>query len=353
MAHTVATLILLLLLICIRFNIINSQIINATYDLTFNTPSCLIPAMKCETNNTPVDGVYGVSSFELNSPNTIQNSCNDYSNSIPLPYNTSNDEYIARLLVRNADGLIMTGGQTVRIAARIMTVANTTNRIIPVTTGEEEVAHFYYAANASASPINWEYVATKTRPIGGGYKTVQTTVMLANTGGLQAVRINYGYGIYTPQECASDGLTNGEKFVDVDDLVFYVEPGPPTSSPTLSPTNMDIRTAKPSMKTESTLEPTYGVLLTEVTTQPSYVVTPVSSTIPTEAPSSIPSMNGEPTSSGSIAPSSTPIVTNELTISEEPTPTPVPSTTTQLPIISYDDDFVDDDELIFPFECLN
>ena len=85
MAHTLATTIVLLLLCKNNHNtIINAQTITASYDPTFNAPSCLTPAMKCETDNTPGGGIYGVSSFEYNSPNTID-SCNDYSNSIETP----------------------------------------------------------------------------------------------------------------------------------------------------------------------------------------------------------------------------------------------------------------------------
>ena len=314
MAHALATTIVLLLLCKNNHNtIINAQTITASYDPTFNAPSCLTPAMKCETDNTPGGGIYGVSSFEYNSPNTID-SCNDYSNSIEAPQstNTSTDEYIAVLKVRNTDGLIMTGGTSIRITSRVMTASNTTTRAIPDT---EEIAHIYYTANASATPINWEYVTTKVRQLGAGYVTVQSNHMLAHVGGLQAVRINYGYGIYTPQECASDGLKNGESYVDVDDLVFYVEPGPPTSSPTLSPTNTEFPTMMPSISNVPT----------------------VISEVPTSLPSSTPSTSLEPTIP----------VTAEPTTTSSPTSTQVPSTAPSNEDddgLTFNNDVLDDDD---------
>ena len=322
MANNALTTTIILLLLCNNKHntIINAQTITATYDPTFNAPSCLSPAMKCETDNTPGGGIYGVSSFEYNSPNTID-SCVDYSNSIETPStNTSTDEYIAVMKVRNTDGVIMKGGTSIRITSRVMTASNTTTRAIPDT---EEIAHIYYAANASAAPINWEYVTTKVRQSGAGYATVQSNWMLAHAGGLQAVRINYGYGIYTPQICASDGLKNGASYVDVDDLVFYVEPGPPTKSPTLSPTNTEYPTMMPSVSNVPT----------------------VLSEVPTSVPSIEQSLSLEPTIHVTAEPTTASPTSSQM-------PSAVPSNEADDGLTfdsdaSDDDKFADDDESIF------
>jgi len=241
MTNTISILLLLLCNNIITNNIlINAQqIITATYNSNYTAPTCLTPAMKCETVD-PSWGIDGVGFYEPNSPNTIDD-CVDYSNTY-----YGRDEYIMKLLVRNVDGDIITGGTNVRITTRINTAENTTTRIVP---DDEEVVHFYYTRNVTSTPINWEYITTKTRDTGVGESTIHTSVSLDYQGGLQAVRVNLGYGIYTPRECASDGLTNGDSYVDVDDLVFYVVPGPPSVSPTSSQTNTDVPTMMPSVLT--------------------------------------------------------------------------------------------------------
>ena len=268
------TITILLLLLCNNNIITNTiltnaqQIITATYNSNYTAPTCLIPAMKCETVD-PSWGIDGVGFYEPNSPNTIDD-CVDYSNTY-----YGRDEYIMKLLVRNVDGDIITGGTNIRITTRINTAENTTSRAVP---DDEEVVHFYYTRNVTSVPIHWEYITTKTRNAGVGESTIHTSVSLDYQGGLQAVRVNLGYGIYTPQECASDGLTNGDSYVDVDDLVFYVVPGPPSVSPTSSPTNTDTPTMMPS------------VLTSEPSSSPSEVATslePTTETTKTELPTMI------------------------------------------------------------------
>jgi len=279
---------ILLLLLCNNNIITNTvlinaqQIITATYNPNYTAPTCLTPAMKCETVD-PSWGIDGVGFYEPNSPNTIDD-CVDYSNTY-----YGRDEYIMKLLVRNVDGNIITGGTSVRITTRINTAENTTTRAVP---DDEEVVHFYYTRNVTSTPINWEYITTKTRNTGVGESTIHTSVSLDYQGGLQAVRVNLGYGIYTPQECASDGLTNGDSYVDVDDLVFYVVPGPPSVSPTSSPTNTDAPTMMPS------------VLTSEPSSSPSGKLTDVPSVIPTSESSNEPSIG--PSAVSSQAPSSQP-----------------------------------------------
>ena len=281
------TITILLLFLCnnniiTKTILINAQIITATYNQNYTAPTCLTPAMKCETVD-PSWGIDGVGFYEPNSPNTIDN-CVDYSNTY-----YGRDEYIMKLLVRNVDGNTITGGTNVRITTRINTAENATLRAVP---DDEEVIHFYYTRNVTSIPINWEYITTKTRNTGVGESTIHTSVSLDYQGGLQAVRVNLGYGIYTPQECASDGLTDGDSYVDVDDLVFYVVPGPPSVSPTSSPTNTDTPTMMPS------------VLTSEPSSSPSGKLTDLPSVMPTRESSNEPSIG--PSAGSSYAPSSQP-----------------------------------------------
>jgi len=69
--------------------------------------------MKCETVD-PSWGIDGVGFYEPNSPNTIDD-CVDYSNTY-----YGRDEYIMKLLVRNVDGDIITGGTNVRDEIDVM-----------------------------------------------------------------------------------------------------------------------------------------------------------------------------------------------------------------------------------------
>jgi len=301
---TMTNTIIILLLLCNNNNIIsntvliNAQIITATYNENYTAPTCLTPAMKCETVD-PSWGIDGVGFYEPNSPNTIDD-CVDYSNTY-----YGRDEYIMKLLVRNVDGNIITGGTNVRITTRINTAENTTTRAVP---DDEEVVHFYYTRNVTSIPITWEYITTKTRNTGVGESTIHTSVSLDYQGGLQAVRVNLGYGIYTPQECASDGLTDGDSYVDVDDLVFYVVPGPPSVSPTSSPTNTDNPTMMPS------------VLTSEPSAAPSGKLTDLPSIIPTSESSNEPSVG--PSAVSSQAPSSLLTSRPSESVSEMPSDQP-------------------------------
>ena len=243
----------------------NAQIITATYNPTyFTAPYCSTPAVKCQTStNAPSEGIDGVASFEVNSPNTIDD-CSDDSNAI---YNQ--DEYIMRMLIRNTDGLVLTGGTDARITTRVRTANDTSTRTSPY---GNDVVQFWYASNANATqPIDWVYLTSKTRSTGTGKEgIVHTTVRLANEGGIQAIRVNYGYNIYysdASSSCASaDGLFDGggASYIDVDDLVFYVEPGSPTASPTtLSPTT----SSEPTLSSEPTMMPTLS------TSEPTMMIT--------------------------------------------------------------------------------
>ena len=317
------TITIFLLLLCNNNIITNTiltsaqQIITATYNPNYTAPTCLTPAMKCETVD-PSWGIDGVGFYEPNSPNTIDN-CVDYSNTY-----YGRDEYIMKLLVRNVDGNTITGGTNVRITTRINTAENTTSRAVP---DDEEVVHFYYTRNVTSIPINWEYITTKTRNTGVGESTIHTSVSLDYQGGLQAVRVNMGYGIYTPQECASDGLTNGDSYVDVDDLVFYVVPGPPSVSPTSSPTNTDNPTMIPS---ELTSEPSSSpsgksdvpsvIPTSEGSNEPSTGSSAVSSQAPSSQPTSMPSESVS--EMPSYQPSSNPTIGKTSTPSSEPSISP-------------------------------
>ena len=82
-----------------------------------------------------------MASFEVNSPNTIDD-CSDNSNAI---YNQ--DEYIMRMLIRNVDGLVLTGGTDARITTRVRTANDTSSRTFPY---GNDVVQFWYASNATA-----------------------------------------------------------------------------------------------------------------------------------------------------------------------------------------------------------
>ena len=300
----------------------NAQIITATYNPNFFTaPYCSTPSVKCQTST---NGINGVASFEVNSPNTIDD-CSDNINAI---YNQ--DEYIMRMLIRNVDGLVLTGGTNARITTRVRTANDTSARIFPY---GDDVVQFWYASNASA--LNWVYLTSKIRSTtgttGNNEGIVHTTVKLANEGGIQAIRVNYGYMMYysdASSSCASLSggvLDGGASYIDVDDLVFYVEPGSPTTSPTtsLSPTI----STEPTMSSEPTMMPTLSI-------EPTMMVTTKSEDEETTAPSPA-SLTNVTTATSSLGP--TLATTNEMN----------GTAPTQMPSLSNDDtdDSVDDDDV--------
>lgn len=109
----------------------------------------------------------------------------------------------------------------------------------------------------------------------------------------------------------------------MDDLVFYVEPGPPTTSPTLSPTNTEYPTMMPSLSNVPT----------------------VLSEVPTSVPSIEQSISLEPTIHVTAEPTTASPTSSQM-------PSAVPSNEADDGLTfdsdaSDDDEYVDDDGSIF------
>ena len=270
------------LLSCHAVTVTKAQTIFATYDDSFGAPRCMEASVKCDSGDALLTGV---GSFETNSPNTIDG-CVDYSYAV-----NEQDEYNMKLKVRNVDGLVMSGGQNARITSLVNTASDTSGRI---PSDESNVAHFYYASNATAA--NWEHLATRTRNTGYGQVNLHLNFRLADEGGIHAIRVSYGYGQgvhdATNQACASDWVSDGSSYIDVDDLVFYVSP---PLVPTLSPS--------PSSSPTISSAPT-------TSTEPSAV----SSTMPSSEPSSSPTI-----------PTLSPVVSNDV-VSAVPSTSPYSNT---------------------------
>ena len=108
----------------------------SAYNPSFGAPACLELGTSCRTDD---DMIAGVASFELNSPNTIDN-CTDKSNAV-----YRQDEYVNRIIVRQKDSGTMTAGKWLEIHATVSKAADVSSRLKP---DAKEVAHIYYASES-------------------------------------------------------------------------------------------------------------------------------------------------------------------------------------------------------------
>jgi len=225
---------------------------SATYNPTYEAPACLGVGSSCDSGAL----VMGVKSFELNYPNTLYSTCADTSESV-----YQQDEYINSVAVRSKDGGVMRAGNPLELVVNVNTATSVTGR------GREDAKqtlHVFYASEhyvrndpayiVSPDPAShfygghWKYItSTLLDPMQDSVTSVlnfeipvdnyfNSTTCEPNCG-LQALRINYGYGEYAISPCTSFPLW-GTSFTDADDLVFRVEPyaqdSPPTQTPTAS-----------------------------------------------------------------------------------------------------------------------
>ncbi|KAL7543979.1 hypothetical protein ACHAXR_013459 [Thalassiosira sp. AJA248-18] len=228
---------------------LTSQALMAAYDPSFQSPACPDLGSSCQTDDTMIAGV---GSFEPNSPNTVDN-CTDSSAAV-----YQQDEYINRIIVRSKDGGTMTAGSWLEIHATVALAADVSTRSKP---NAKETAHIYYASESveGSQPIgvnstnhfanaHWKWICTKMATPGVDFMAVFSCDFKIPEGnffgancsssscGIQAVRVNYGYGEYALEACTETPLW-GEPFSDVDDLVFRLAPAPvsPSAMPSQSP----------------------------------------------------------------------------------------------------------------------
>ncbi|GMU65935.1 MAG: hypothetical protein AMXMBFR36_22090 [Acidobacteriota bacterium] len=175
----------------------------AVWDSALQAPSCAAIGRSCDSGPSLLLGRDGRGP-EPNQPNTIADSCAD-GTSGTFHSDESND----RLKVSTVDGSTFATGKTVRVEATVWAW----------TTPSADKLDLYYAPNAS-SP-SWTLIGTLT-PTAGGAQTLSATYTLP-AGALQAVRARFRY-----QGSAAPCGTGG--YDDHDDLVFAVEPPPPSTA---------------------------------------------------------------------------------------------------------------------------
>jgi hypothetical protein len=175
----------------------------AVWDSGLQAPACAAVGRSCDSGASLLLGRDGRGP-EPNQPNTIADSCAD-GTSGTFHTDESND----RLKVATVDGSTFAAGKSVRVEATVWAW----------TTPSSDKLDLYYAANAS-SP-SWTLIGTFT-PTAGGAQTLSATYTLP-AGALQAVRARFRY-----QGSAAPCGTGG--YDDHDDLVFAVEPPPPSTT---------------------------------------------------------------------------------------------------------------------------
>jgi len=176
----------------------------AAWDPVLQVPRCATVGPFCDSG-TMINGRAGLGP-ELNTPNTINDSCLD---GTVGSYHV--DESMDRLKISTLDGSALAPGKQVRIDATVWWW------------GGGDALDLYYAANAS-SPV-WTYLTTLTTT-GSGTKVLSATYTLP-TGELQAIRGNFRYQ-------GSSGSCTAGSYDDRDDLVFAVGTPPPPPAPVAS-----------------------------------------------------------------------------------------------------------------------
>eukprot|EP00579_Thalassiosira_antarctica_P014282 CAMPEP_0201936138 /NCGR_PEP_ID=MMETSP0903-20130614/36898_1 /ASSEMBLY_ACC=CAM_ASM_000552 /TAXON_ID=420261 /ORGANISM="Thalassiosira antarctica, Strain CCMP982" /LENGTH=372 /DNA_ID=CAMNT_0048476753 /DNA_START=235 /DNA_END=1353 /DNA_ORIENTATION=- len=222
---------------------LTSQALMSAYNPSFGAPACLELGSSCQTDD---DMIAGVASFEPNSPNTIDN-CTDKSDAV---YQL--DEYVNRIIVRSKYGGTMTAGSWLEIHATVSKAVDVSSRSKP---DAKETAHMYYASESLETnhPIgvdsthhfgnaHWKWICSEMADPGGvdSIEVFSCDFQIPegnfDTNGIQAVRINYGYGEYAIEACTKTPLW-GEPYSDVDDLMFRIAPAPgsPSAMPSQNP----------------------------------------------------------------------------------------------------------------------
>mmetsp|Transcript_40005 Transcript_40005/g.83689 ORF Transcript_40005/g.83689 Transcript_40005/m.83689 type:complete len:243 (+) Transcript_40005:2254-2982(+) len=195
--------------------------LTASYDPSFGAPTCLALGSSCQTDDTMIAGV---GSFEPNAPNTVD-SCTDNSNAV-----IDQDEYVNRIIVRAKDGGTMQAGSWLEIH---VTVDKANDVSLRSKTDAGDVVHIFYASEtfegSSAADIDvdgthhfanghWRYICSKMAApwIGGRSEVFSCDFQIPegnfeanNCGslcGIQAIRVNYGYGEYTVLPCTDTPL---------------------------------------------------------------------------------------------------------------------------------------------------
>ncbi|MFT3713746.1 MAG: Ig-like domain-containing protein [Archangium sp.] len=167
----------------------------AVFDSTRRAPACASFGRSC-TTGTLINGRSALGP-EVNSPNTINNSCYDGASG-----GYHSDESLDGLLIETVDGTAMAAGKTVRVTATVWAYSGYTADMLDI-----------YSTTNVASP-SWSLIGTFIPP-GAGARTISTTFTLP-PGGLQAIRGVFRYsGSASP--CAAGS------YDDRDDLIFAVQ----------------------------------------------------------------------------------------------------------------------------------
>lgn len=125
---------------------LTSPALQASYNPSFQTPTCLDIGSSCQTDDHMISGV-GL--FEPNGPNTIDN-CTDSSIAI-----VGQDEYTNRILVRSLDGERMTAGNWLQVHATVRLAADVSGRSNPTA---KETIHIYYASDSLGEAMSCSLV---------------------------------------------------------------------------------------------------------------------------------------------------------------------------------------------------
>ncbi|KAL7548897.1 hypothetical protein ACHAWF_012168 [Thalassiosira exigua] len=250
--------------------------LTASYSSYFEAPTCYQVGSSCRTDDFLLAGV---GSFESNAPNTVDN-CTD--NSLAV---YEEDEYIERIVVRAKDGGKMTAGTWLQVLVTVRVAEDVSGRN---KTDAKETAHVYYASETyvGSSPVginethhfqdaHWKQICTRTvdpgsssDPDASPFAVLSCDFQIPSGNfesdcgwfcGLQALRVNYGYGEDVEEACTATPLW-GQPYSDVDDLVFRISPDPdpkPSAAPSQSsaPTDSPAPTLAPS-KAPPSPEPT-------------------------------------------------------------------------------------------------
>jgi hypothetical protein len=225
----------------------------ATYDATLKAPRCSGTDALCDSG-TLLNG-RGSMGPEVNTPNTLTNSCYDGSSGT-----YRSDGSLERLRVVSVDGGPLSAGKQVRVEATVWA-----SSINP--TGYR-LALYY---SEKASPPSWKALGTLTPAAVGGQQTLSVTYTLP-AGPTQVVRGQFSPSTSTPS-CTQPG-----GFQDTDDLVFSVNDAAPSvaiTSPASGATVSGTVTLSASASDDMGVKAVYfyvGSRLLSVVTSPPYQI---------------------------------------------------------------------------------
>ena len=166
---------------------------------------------------------------------------------------TLHDESIDQIIVRSTTEGIMIAGDEIEVEITLSSATDTSERPVP---DKWSVAHVYYASSITiGKEVSWKFLQSFVVEPGSGGQNETLFVLpddnesrnndpneddiitSINSSQTCAIRVSYGYSLYTRSACASEGLDD-LSYLDVDDLVFEVAQQDRSIVPTSMPTEM-------------------------------------------------------------------------------------------------------------------